>query len=705
MTIKFKELFGLEAVSDEVLEQAAENSSEIIPMYWGTSRETRFANGIMLSRQTFPDRWDEDGNATRIQLSEMALSFDIPTEMPLIPWRFFKLESYHAPGMLSMRPLTSEREYGRALPVQPVHPWLSRSLFMREEETRYTVFVAAENARVHRASSFDDQTATVHAAHGLLALNDLLGEDAPEETKLKVRFEGEIIESRTIEPIRFPDPTGEIVSEPLHLFICRTSFGNVSVLARESLLSDSSRELLDSTDIILYAEGTLFADARAGRYASGAIWDAEHACTYLRNLASMECIKLISERLRRESELIIDGKPTALGIEAVINALRPYAYKFSMNYARVRDLNTDQIYPALLCRDNEENRFRHWIIPEWNTESATFTRLRIETRTADFETVFETPDFMRFLDPDKPELRPIGKKSEEKKPITSKYEFTGDADCFPDNHDENPSGLLGAIAEKDGGYQKFVEEALAPGTIKEDTNRTIDGVKFVTIESPVVPDEPSLSGTLALAPGDKSWTLIYFVPRFPGLAVEAEVRGTCRWEMLVGGEVALSIGQTSITAVVPRFDLVSHLLTPGTKRYFRLSASVEELAIREPTPIIIKEGPFFEMELERFLEENPGKTSSDFAPVEISTTGMQMLFPKDYSTIFELASPVLSVKQTKLCGRDIVRLEVILHRWEDEEIRTYLYGTPSQIPKGVKEGSEVHGLIRLYAEPIAETFN
>ena len=58
MTIKFKELFGLEAVSDEVLEQAAENSSEIIPMYWGTSRETRFANGIMLSRQTFPDRWD-----------------------------------------------------------------------------------------------------------------------------------------------------------------------------------------------------------------------------------------------------------------------------------------------------------------------------------------------------------------------------------------------------------------------------------------------------------------------------------------------------------------------------------------------------------------------------------------------------------------------------------------------------------------------
>lgn len=63
MTIKYKELFGLEAVSDEALERAAESSAEVIPMYWGTSRDTKFANDITLIRETFPYEWDSDGNA------------------------------------------------------------------------------------------------------------------------------------------------------------------------------------------------------------------------------------------------------------------------------------------------------------------------------------------------------------------------------------------------------------------------------------------------------------------------------------------------------------------------------------------------------------------------------------------------------------------------------------------------------------------
>lgn len=704
MTIKNKQLFGLEAVSDEALEQAAESSSETIPMYWGTSRETRFANGITLIRETFPHGWDSDGKATENERTAISLSFDVSTEMPLIPWSCIKPEYYYAPGMIMMRPLTPEREFGHPLPVNPVHPWLSRSIHLRQQEFNYKLFLAAETIRLDQATSFDDQTAFVHAAPGFLPLNELIGENAPEEAKRKVRFEGEIVESRVIGPIRFSDHGEDIASEPLRLFICRTEFGNVSVLARESLLSDSSRALVNSPGIILDAEGTLFADARAGRYESGAIWDTEHACTHLYNLAAIKGIKILSERLSRSSELFIDGQPEALGIESVINALRPLVYDFIMSYARIRDLKNDRVLPALLCRDVTRKEFRHLIIPEWNAESATFDRFRIETVAEEFEILFETHDFVRFINPDEPELRPLEKKPKAQEPVTPKYEFTGDPDCFPDKHDEKSNGFLAAIVETDNGYKKFVEESLASGSVRENTNRTIDGIKFVTFDCPVNPNEPAITGILS-SPGDKTWTLINIMPRLPGLAAEAEVQGTCRWEMLVLGEVALSLGHASVTAVVPNFDLVKHLMQPGTKRYFRLSATVEDLAVREPTPIIVNEGPLYEMELESFLKENPGKTASDFEPVEISTVGMQMLFPRDYSTIFELASPVLSVKHTKLCDRDIVRLEVILHRWEDEEIRTYLYGTPSQIPEGVKEGSEVHGLIRLYAEPIAETFN
>lgn len=194
-------------------------------------------------------------------------------------------------------------------------------------------------------------------------------------------------------------------------------------------------------------------------------------------------------------------------------------------------------------------------------------------------------------------------------------------------------------------------------------------------------------------------------PKLPGLVVEGEVLGTFRWENRVGGEVAIAVGKTDVTAVVLDFDRVEHLLQPGAKRHFRLSASVESLEIREVKPIIVKEGPLFERQLEEFLEENPGKSAEDIPPVEISTEGMQVLFPKDYSSIFTIASPVLSVKRTMLFNREVVRLEVILHRTGDQEFRIYLYGAATQIPEGLEEGSEILGVIRLYAEPVAETLN
>ena len=217
MTIKYKELFGLEAVSDEALERAAESSAEVIPMYWGTSRDTKFANDITLIRETFPYEWDSDGNVTGNERSAISLSFDVSTEMPLIPWSFFKPEYHYVPGMLSMRPLTPDREFGRPLPVNPVHPWLARNIYFRQEEACYKMFVAAETIRLHKATSFDDQTAAVHAAHGFLPLNVHLGENAPDEAKLKVRFEGEMVESRAIEPIRFSDHNGIL---PPNLFDC-----------------------------------------------------------------------------------------------------------------------------------------------------------------------------------------------------------------------------------------------------------------------------------------------------------------------------------------------------------------------------------------------------------------------------------------------------------------------------------------------------
>lgn len=700
MTIEFKELFGLGAVSDEAIEARAEQAkAEMLPSHWGRYDDVTLENGLKIIRQTYTDGWDENGWATHVRFTRTELGFEVPTEMSFLIQRSIRFSSVMTEMVLAMSPLSSDRTYHAPLPVHPVHVWLPRGLFLREE-VRCKVFLLAEQIRLRRIPDDNEACVQSRAERGFIPLSLLLEEKDFPDAKEKVLFDGEVVESRAVAPIRFPSAEGDVMSEPLRLFRCRTALGEVCVLGRESLLSELSRALLGTSGVTLHASGPLIADARAGDYVSGAVWDADHFCSHLRMLAGIHCLRLVSAQLRRTTEIVVNGERKAEGVEPVIDVLRPCVYDINVHYARVRETKTGLTLPALLCRDLQDKRFRHWIVPEWNAEDASVTRFRVEERVGEFETLFETDDFVRFRDPFAPELHPHEEKSEAKKDAKSKYEFDGDADCFPEHHDEDASDFLVALLENDENFEEFVRNFLAEGVIPEEKKRMIEEVRVATIEDDGPKDEPGMTGVLVCTPDAKSWVNFMLMPRLPGLVAEAEVLGTCRWGRRVGGEVALAIGRAEVTAVVHDFDLVQKWMKPGDTRHFRLSASVESLEIRDPKPIVVDEGEFYEMELKKFLEKNPGKTRADFAPVEISTEGMVVLFPREYSTLFEFASLVLSVRKSKLCSRDVVRLEVRLFNFDDKEVRTYLYGAPSQIPEGLKEGCEVQGILRLYAEPI-----
>lgn len=703
MAVRLKELFGLGAVSDEAIERAASLGQDEAPASWGRYRDLRLENGVTLIRRLVPRAWDENGRPTRIQEVEAALSFDAATEMSFLVWDSIRAGTMETPETIAMAPLSEDRGYQTVLPVHPVHAWMPRSFSLREE-VRLKIFMAAEKVRLSREAKVDGEAARVRGARGRFALKPLLGEYAPEGAECQTMLIGEILETRAIEPAAVPGE-GQVRTETLRFFLCRTDRGPVSILARESLLNASSRKLLGEPGVLLHAEGYLIGDARTERYAGGAVWDVEEFCSHLRTLALLQCLRVISENLRPSSEFWLDGTKSAEGVGPVVEAFRPFAYGFTIRFARVREVKTGRVVPALLCLDEKDARFRHWIIPEWDASSGFVRRIRIETRVGEFETLFDTADFVRFRNPDAPELHFEESKSEARREAEAKYRFTGDAGAFPDHHDEDASALLAALAESDGDGRGFIRAFLAEGKLDAASYRKIDDVDIIDIEDAARVDEPSLRGVFAKMPGDKALMLLLLAPKLPGLVVEGEVLGTCRWENRVGGEVALAVGKADVTAVVLDFDRVEHLLQPGAKRHFRLSASVESLEIRDVKPIIVKKDPLFERQLEEFLEENPGKSADDFPPIEISTEGMQVLFPKDYSSIFTIASPVLSLKRTMLFNREVVRLEVILHRTEDKEFRIYLYGAATKIPEGLEEGSEILGVIRLYAEPIAETLN
>ena len=56
MTIEFKELFGLGAVSDEAIEARAEQAeAEMLPSHWGRYDDVTLENGLKVIRQTYTD--------------------------------------------------------------------------------------------------------------------------------------------------------------------------------------------------------------------------------------------------------------------------------------------------------------------------------------------------------------------------------------------------------------------------------------------------------------------------------------------------------------------------------------------------------------------------------------------------------------------------------------------------------------------------
>ena len=222
MTIEFKELFGLGAVSDEAIETlAAKSEAEVLPSHWGRYDDVTLENGLKIIRQTYTDGWDENGRATHVRFTRTELGFEVPTEISFLIQRSIRFSSVMTEMVLAMSPLSSDRTYHAPLPVHPVHVWLPRGLFLREE-VRCKVFLLAEQIRLRRIPDDNEACVQSRADRGFIPLSRLLEEKDFPDAKEKVLFDGEVVESRAVAPIRFPSAEGDVMSEPLRLFRCRT---------------------------------------------------------------------------------------------------------------------------------------------------------------------------------------------------------------------------------------------------------------------------------------------------------------------------------------------------------------------------------------------------------------------------------------------------------------------------------------------------
>lgn len=710
MLLDKKAAFGLANLSDEAIRKVALNAKDKFPAHWGTYADEQLPNGLKIIHHVTPLRWNEEAVPTEVRYVQPNFSFDVNTDMSFVIDNNQPIKPIHDSQCIWMRALTDNREYGQVIPVKVVHPWLLPS-FISIEQVSLKVFVLADQIRILRPGKLDDQSQVVHIPHEFISLKSILGKYCTEEKKDCINLLAEIIDNRSIPAAKLPQLTGTpdeaFTTEPMRLLTCKTPFGNVSVLTRESLLSDKSKELLNSPGMIVSVSGLLIGDARTGEFSKGMRWDELILGQLLRSSAYTHSIRLISKYLRRDSIILVDGKMKAYGIEAILKVMRPLVYdKYEINYCGIRDVKTGKPHFALVFRDKTDRRFMHWLIPSLAKDGAWIAGFRIETRFNRFEIVLEGNDLEYMKDHAVGKFKAYSgqKKSETETDENDKFIFDGDADVFPSKHEEDMDGVLSALCETEEEFKELLGPVIESAGVILDSQKQIAGEEILILNSSPSWGQQQMAFYIAKDPVEKKALLKMQIPKYEGLTCKAKVLSICTWPNKIGGEVALAIGETLITAVVPDFYLKKELLVPGKELYFRISASAQKLDKQPVKSFTITEGALYEAELSRFLKENPNKTEKDFPGVKISTEGMTALLPRGYSTFFELASPVLAIESTTFLGEKILKMKVILHRFEDEEIYMNLYAAPNQIALDENIGSVV-GLVRLYAEPLEVQIN
>lgn len=152
--------------------------------------------------------------------------------------------------------------------------------------------------------------------------------------------------------------------------------------------------------------------------------------------------------------------------------------------------------------------------------------------------------------------------------------------------------------------------------------------------------------------GEESAELWSCTPIFEGVTNNITIQNTHAWENGLEGVVAGKIGEDGprITFYAPYYYYECDQYDFGAQLQIKLAGLALIAEKAEPNVIAIDKGPFFEIELQKFLHDNKGKTRSDFKPPVLSMAGSKILFPTKYACEWSFRCPVLAVEEHTLCN-------------------------------------------------------
>ena len=190
--------------------------------------------------------------------------------------------------------------------------------------------------------------------------------------------------------------------------------------------------------------------------------------------------------------------------------------------------------------------------------------------------------------------------------------------------------------------------------------------------------DADLGMQFALAKGStqNSFQVEYFYPLMRGHAQSVEIAATFDWPDKVCGSIAAKWrGKAPINCFAYSSNLWSQKTAFGEACHLALSGLALSFESAPNPQFTVEKGPIYEMNLARFLHENPDKTIADFEAPVVNTEKSVLLFPRNVTCFYEMQAPVKKVESVKFGQMRFTRLLMPIARdWDDdEELLAWIY--------------------------------
>lgn len=269
-------------------------------------------------------------------------------------------------------------------------------------------------------------------------------------------------------------------------------------------------------------------------------------------------------------------------------------------------------------------------------------------------------------------------------------------EAFMAEHFEGLGDVWGALIGQASLIRDHLTELVRDGKCHErcTVHFTNVGITVRLVQYPDNGRDIRVGVLLAVPPSAEKTILVSCFPVMEGLPNPLRIRKSHAWSNALEGVVAAERVHDGppVTFFAPFFFRDAPRFVPEAEVMVSLAALAFSCRKAVMQKFTVEEGPWYEEELQRFLEENPGKSEADFSAPVVSMQGARILMPQPYACEWQYRCPVLDVARTEILGQPVYKLHVIFVGVDDDNLAGYLY-VPERLLDGYipQAGDDVEG--------------